>query len=56
MYQVCYDFIDADDNLQTRVVYETDSIHDAYCYINEMYHLGDYSNYYIRVKEDKEDD
>ena len=53
MYQVCYDFIDAYNRIQTRVVYETDIEYEARCYIGEMYQLGDYSNYYIRVKEEE---
>lgn len=47
-YQVCFDIEDYYGNIQTRVCYETDSYYDAQCYIGEMYHLGDYSNYYIR--------
>ena len=49
LYQVCFD-IDFIGHHETRVCYETDSEYDAECYIGEMYNLGDYSNYYIRVK------
>jgi len=46
-YQVCFD-VDFYGCHETRVCYETNSEYDAQCYIGEMYHLGDYSNYYIR--------
>ena len=49
IYQVCFD-IDFIGYHETRVCYETDSEYDAECYIGEMHSLGDYSNYYIRVK------
>lgn len=59
IYQVCYDrdvdyFIPKSYGRPESVVvcYETDSEYDAQCYIGEMYHLGDYSNYYIRVKKE----
>ena len=52
MYQVCYD-VDFMGRHEVRVCYETDSEHDAQCYIRCMYSLGDYSNYHIReVKND----
>lgn len=59
IYQVCFDrgadyFIPKSYGRPEKVVtcYETDSKNDAECYIAEMYHLGDYSNYYIRVKKE----
>ena len=51
-YQVCYDVIDHNDHIKSVVCYETASEYDAKCYIGEMYHLGDYSNYYVRVKKE----
>lgn len=55
IYQVCFD-IDFYGTHETRVCYETDSEYDARSYIGEMYHLGDYSNYYIRVKKENNND
>lgn len=63
IYQVCFNrdvdyFIPKSYGRPDSVVvcYETDSEYDAQCYINEMYHLGDYSNYYIRVKKENNND
>ena len=56
IYQVCFDAIDHHDHIKSVVCYETDSEYDAQCYIGEMYHLGDYSNYYVRVKKENNND
>lgn len=52
IYQVCFDTIDHNDHIKSVVCYETDSEYDAKCYIGEMYHLGDYSGYYVRIKKE----
>ena len=55
-YRVCYDIpgIPGICRKETIDCYVTDSEYDAKVYIQSMYALGDFSNYYI-VKEEVED-